>query len=204
MPCDAYEARPDARADWCRRYAYHIDRAGRFCRQCRETPAFRAMLSERATLHKAAVCGAIPETMVCPVFGLLTDAAQCQRCHTDPLFRNFLYGQAQVAQRPNAAPPHERPVPAHTTAEAAKTSRDPTHTAPRTDATHSDPSSADGWQGATPQEGGTCMHRGATIRTETRRCCGSKTRDIVIFSCAKRGQAHEGVCLVCPWCSPHA
>lgn len=104
MPCEARLPRPDARADWCRRYLYHIDRGGRFCRWCATDDAFRRMLERRAALHRAALRGEVSETMRCPVFGVLTDAAECGACQADPRIRNFLYGQGQVGAPPSPDP----------------------------------------------------------------------------------------------------
>lgn len=108
MKCKHYELRDGAAADWCRRYVFHVDRAGRFCKRCNEDASFRAILLQQAAVRVGPDCADSDASGPCPVFHILTDPAQCARCKSDPLFRAFLRGQgtAQQAVERDAPCPH--------------------------------------------------------------------------------------------------
>lgn len=89
---------------WCARFRINLDTGGRLCGRCRNDEDFRRTLERQYAVRFGADCAA---TSYCTVFDTATDAAQCEHCKSDPLFRAFLRGQA-VARNRHAQPEGHR------------------------------------------------------------------------------------------------
>lgn len=81
---------------WCDLYRINIDRSGRLCGKCRDDDKFRQGLEllrqARTAPASKPVCNG-SENDWCDRFACVTTSEQCERCKSDPEFRQFLFSQ---------------------------------------------------------------------------------------------------------------
>lgn len=96
MKCDSYNniSPENSNCAWCEKFKVNIDRTGRFCDRCHTEPSFKKILQTQYVARFGSDCQNTGS--YCEIFDTATTEEQCEKCKTDPLYRAFLRGQAEI------------------------------------------------------------------------------------------------------------